>query len=160
VNDEVAIAIIGLGNRMRSDDSAGIDAVEHIRRLNLPGVSVFSEVSDSAALIDLWSRAEIVYIVDAVLSGRETGSIVRYDALNDVIPEEIFTSLSSHSFGLVSAIQIAGELNRLPRKLIVYGIEGKDFSESDKLSPGVARAALDASQRIVREILADLPASQ
>jgi hydrogenase maturation protease len=160
VSGEAIIVIIGLGNRMRSDDGAGIEAARHIKRLNLPGVSVFSDVADSAALIELWVEAEIVYIVDAVSSGHQAGTIVRYDALSDVIPEEIFTSLSSHSFGLGTTIQIARELNRLPRKLIVYGIEGKDFAAGDELTPDVERAALDASQRIVKEILADIPAPQ
>ena len=145
---------------MRSDDGAGIEAARHIKRLNLPGVAVFAEVADSAALTELWREAEIVYIVDAVSSGRKAGNIVRYDALNDVIPDEIFTSLSSHSFGLGATVQIARELNRLPRRLIVYGIEGKDFAAGDELTPEVERAALDASQRIVKEILADIPAPQ
>ena len=158
MSGEAVIVVIGLGNRMRSDDVAGVEAVGHIKKLNLPGVSVFSEVSDSAALIELWNEAEIVYIVDAVSSGREAGCIVRYDALNDTIPEEIFTGLSSHSFGLGATIQLARELNRLPRKLVVYGIEGKDFSAGGELSPEVTRAALNTSQRIVKEILADIPA--
>jgi len=61
---------------------------------------------------------------------------------------------SSHSFGLHEAIELARALKRLPRRLILYGIEGKSFGLGGELSPDVKEAAPRVADRIVAELRA------
>jgi hydrogenase maturation protease len=49
-------------------------------------------------------------------------------------------------------IEIARSLNQLPRCLIVYGIEGKDFTLGSKLSPEVQQALPRLMEQIQKEL--------
>ena len=58
----------------------------------------------------------------------------------------------THAFGLAETIELARALDRLPARLLVYGIEGACFEAGDELSPPV-RAAVDAVREELRERL-------
>jgi hydrogenase maturation protease len=47
---------------------------------------------------------------------------------------------STHAFGLPEAIELGRALERLPSQLLVYAIEGRDFSAGQGLTEDVAAA--------------------
>jgi hydrogenase maturation protease len=49
--------------------------------------------------------------------------------------------VSSHSFDLAEAIELARTLGSLPEYTVIYGIEGQRFGSGEELSPEVVRAA-------------------
>jgi hydrogenase maturation protease len=59
---------------------------------------------------------------------------------------------STHAFGLAEAVELARALGRLPRFLVVYGVEGKCFTPGAALSAGVEAAAADAAARVLDEV--------
>jgi hypothetical protein len=63
------------------------------------------------------------------------------------LPVDAFRS-STHAFGLAETIRLARMLDRLPKKLTVYGIEGAHFVAGAPPSPAV----LEGVQRAVDEI--------
>lgn len=89
--------------------------------------------------MDAWEGRDFVVVVDAALSGAAVGAVHRFDAGETRIPEGFF-HYSSHQFAVAEAIEMARVLGRLPRRLVVFGIEGGDFSYSRELSPEVAAA--------------------
>jgi hydrogenase maturation protease len=87
-----------------------------------------------------------------MVSQTKAGRTVRFDALTEKIPVELFAGYSTHSINIVTAIQLATVLGRLPRRLLVYGIEGEDLSFGEGLSPAVQKAAVTVAQDIVVEL--------
>lgn len=75
-------------------------------------------------LIEEWSGAGQAIVVDAVSSGAEPGAIHRIDPRRQPLPAELFTG-STHALGVAEAVELARALDRLPRRLVVIGIEGR-----------------------------------
>lgn len=136
--------ILGIGNRFRSDDGVGPAVAD---RLNALGIPAQEHSGEGAGLIDAWSGAADVVVIDATQSGAEPGTIVRLDAIGAALPRDLFR-YSSHLFGLAEAVETARALGRLPDRLVIWGIEGAAFGFGDALSPAVADAAAEVARRV------------
>jgi hydrogenase maturation protease len=134
--------IIGLGNSFRGDDGVGLDVAGRIRR-----IESHARPTGSLDLLDLWDGADEVIVVDAMLSGRPPGEVARFEPLEQPVEHQV-SFVSTHGMGLLAAVELARRLGRLPRRLLVYGIEVADVSPGVGLSPPVAAAA----RRLAREI--------
>ena len=106
---------------------------------------------EPVGLIEEWTGADAVIVVDAVSSGAPAGTIHRLDPLPEPIPAALSQG-STHAFGLAETIELARALDRLPARLLVYGIEGERFEAGNELSPPVS-AAVDAVREELRERL-------
>lgn len=142
---------VAVGNPFRSDDAVGIAVLRHLRKDIPPGVTVLRETGDGAELFEAWKGAGAVILVDAVQSGSPPGTIHRFDAAAEKLPSW-FSHSSTHSFGVAEAIELARSMGELPSRLIVYGIEGLDFSAGTELSPEVAEVVGPAAAVILQEI--------
>ena len=136
--------VIGIGNRWRCDDAAGVIVAERLADL-LPA---HPHSGEPASLIALWEGADHVVLIDAVSAGEPPGTIIEIDAVATVIPAGIVRS--THGMGPAEAIALARVLGTLPNRLTFYGIEGAEYGDGKALSPAVA-AAID---RLV-EMIAD-----
>ena len=143
--------VIGVGNARRRDDAVGVLVAENIRKQALDGVNVVIESGEGAALIERFSQAERVIIVDAVQADGAVGTIYRFDACRQKIPSRFF-NYSTHQFGVAEAIEMARALEALPPQLIVYGIEGRSFEFGSELAPEVKQAANELTEKIIKEI--------
>ena len=106
---------------------------------------------EPVGLIEDWSGADAVIVVDAVSSGAPPGTIHRLDPLSAPIPAALPQG-STHAFGLAETVELARTLERLPPRLTVYGIEGERFAAGQQLSPPVS-AAVDAVREELRGLL-------
>jgi hydrogenase maturation protease len=146
------VILIGVGNRWRGDDGAGLAVARRVRELAPAGVEVREVEGDATALVDSWSRAEHVIVVDAAESEAAPGTVRRFDAGSQPLPVRALRS-STHAFGVSDAVELARALGRLPDRLDVYAIEGASFTAGESLSPAVERAVaklaseLSASRR-------------
>jgi len=147
------ILVIGIGNPDRGDDAAGLAVARKIRDAMKPGeVTVRELVGDQLALLDEWTGAAEVYVVDAVCSGGKPGTVYKFDAADQLT--ERFRHRGTHTFSLADVIELARALGRLPRHLAGFGIEGASFKIGDGMSPQ-AQAAVD---EVTCVLLADLKA--
>ena len=122
--------VIGVGNPWRHDDAAGLAAA---RRLG------GRELEDVTALVEALGEVKEAVIVDSVSSGAAPGTIHRFEAAEVPLPLDLFAA-STHVLGVGDAVELARALGKLPERLLVYGIEGADFSAGSGLSPEVERA--------------------
>lgn len=143
--------LIGIGNPWRGDDAAGVAVIRKLRERGAPGAMLAEHSGEGASLMELWAGAETVILVDAVRSGAEPGAIHRFEIPPDSIPARVFAA-STHAFGPAQAIELARLLGRLPRRLIVYGIEGESFEAGTAPSPRVAMAVEGLAERLAREL--------
>jgi hydrogenase maturation protease len=146
------VLVIGVGNRYRSDDRAGLVVVELVRRAGPAAVDVVEIEGEPISLIDAWGDAPFVYLVDAVASGAEPGSVHRFDALAEP-PPAAFRRRSTHAMSLADVIELARALDRMPERLVVYGIEGEAFVAGTEISPRVQTAVVEAADRLVAELM-------
>ncbi len=146
--------VIGVGNAYRRDDALGLVAARRLGAAACGTVTVVEASGEGAALMDAWEGAETVILIDAVCSGARAGTIYRVDARAEAVPPRLFRH-STHAFNVAEAIELARALNRLPRRLIVLGVEGKDFDAGVGLSPEVERAVQELVRRGLGEIASD-----
>lgn len=143
--------VIGVGNRYRGDDGAGPRVAAALRQAAVPGLKVVQASGEGTALMEAWSGSERVFLVDAVSSGGRPGCVHRIDAARDRVPQDFF-KYSTHAFAVAEAVEMARVLGQLPPALIIYGIEGEDFSAGEALTPAVASAVDEVTRRIAAEV--------
>jgi len=144
--------VIGIGDLNRKDDAAGRIAVRELKAKGIEGFHTAESGGDVSEIMYLWKDFDLVIILDAMKSSLKPGEIRRFDAVANPLPEEYFPNFSTHSFSLAQVIEIARELSELPLELIVYGIEGEDFSMGSGLSPAVAGSIEIVKQKIISEL--------
>lgn len=143
--------VIGLGNAYRRDDAAGLEVARRIRAATVPGLRVLEHEGDPSWLVETWSRAGRVFIVDAVASGAEPGTIHRFDARVDPPPGD-FGRRGTHALSVADAIELGRALGRLPERLVIYGIEGARFEAGVGLSDPVRKAAATVADGLLAEL--------
>jgi hydrogenase maturation protease len=150
---QAPIRVIGIGNETRSDDGVGLWIARRLKAANLPGARVELETGDAAALVASWAATDAVILIDAVNSGRCTspGKIYRFNDSGQRIPD-CFLSPSTHRLGLARAMKLARALDRLPRRFILYGIEGFCFDFGFELTPPVRKAAARVIPMVIEDI--------
>lgn len=136
--------MIGVGNPTRGDDAAGLEVARRVRN-----VEAHQEVNGSYELMDVWEGADEVIVVDAARSGAPPGTVHRFDAHDEPLPSGILAT-STHSVGVMEAIEMARSLGRLPERVVVYGIEASNLTLGAGLSPRVEEAVNELVMEIDR----------
>ncbi|HZT99700.1 MAG TPA: hydrogenase maturation protease [Ktedonobacteraceae bacterium] len=152
----IPFVLIGVGNEYRSDDGVGLIALRQLRTKGFPYTRYIESDGDGADLVEAWTNAETVILIDAISSEAAAGTIYRFDALTQRLPST-FSSQSTHAFGVAEAIELASVLHQLPSRLIVYAIEGKHFAAGLGLSSEVEQAMHAVVERVADEIRESLP---
>jgi len=140
------ILLIGIGNEYRCDDSIGLLVIRALKERELPDTVLVESSGDGAELIEMFSSVSIAILIDAVSSSGNPGAIYQFDAHTQPIPAQL-SFQSTHAFGVGEAIELARVLDQLPPILIVYAIEGENFSPGIGLSAKVEQAV----QRVVEQ---------
>ncbi len=150
-NQNSKILVIGIGNKYRSDDGAGLMVAKRLKQEKPKGIKILEQDGEAANLIESWKDKDKVIIVDTTSSGVAPGTISRFDVIEKPLPAHLF-HFSTHSFSIADALELARTLNKLPQYLIVYGIEGKNFANGSNLSSEVATKIDDAVVLINKEL--------
>lgn len=145
------LLLIGVGNEYRGDDAAGLLVARRLRAQLPDDIQIIEQSGEGAALMEAWKNVPHVILIDAVHSGAAAGTVFRFEAHQQAIPTKFF-HYSTHAFSVAEAVELARALNQLPERLIVYGIEGKNFNAGVGLSAEVEKVTLDIVERIKREI--------
>ena len=151
------VAVIGIGQSLRGDDAAGLDAIrqwkeEYLKTANRPEIRVDASELPGLALIDLLADVDAAVIVDAVQSSAKPGTIHRIspDELSAFTPD----AQSAHGWGVAETLQLGRELyptlKNLPVRLI--GIEAEQVSMGSGLSQKVAQAMPALCRTIEEEV--------
>ena len=149
-----SILVIGIGHPDRGDDAVGRVVAARLRGRVPDAVTVIEEDGEATRLIDQLGRTERAILIDATLSGAAIGTIHRFDAVRDPLPEGV-SGMSTHGFGLAEAIELARVLGSLPRQCVVYAIEARSFELGRALSPEVAAAVDAVAERVLAEIMVE-----
>jgi hydrogenase maturation protease len=155
---------VGLGNRFRGDDRAGLAVAERLRALVPEGIEVVAIEGDPMPLLSILERADLVLIADAVAAEASERSdptaatadaradaIYRFDASDEPVPGAVFGS-STHAFGLAETIELARALGKHKARVVVYGIPGTDFNAGEELTAAVQGHVETTVQRMLADL--------
>ncbi len=145
------IIVLCIGNPDRGDDAVGRAVARALRALLVDG-EIIEEEGEATRLLARLDGADAAYIVDACVSGAETGDIRRIDVSTGPLPRAAFGA-STHGFGLAEALELARALGVLPSRCIVYVIEGETFDIGASMSPAVAAAVAVVADRLHKDML-------
>jgi hydrogenase maturation protease len=148
------ILIIGLGQSLRGDDSAGLEAVRRWQ-VRFSGTAARLRVETAGlpglGLLDLMEGMDAVLLVDAVQADAPPGTLLRLGM------EELaaFTpgSASAHGWGVAETLQLGFSLHPwlAVMQVILIGIVGEKFELGAEFSPGVNAALEEAVMAIETE---------
>lgn len=159
--DETAGILVGLGSPYRGDDAVGPLIVRRVgerldARIGHVRVVTFA---DPSALLELLDGYDFALIVDAIRTGGEPGNLLVLEAgaETEAMPETLSAGTGrggTHALGLAGCIELARVLHRLPRRLLVVGVEAVQFEPGAELSAPVRAAVGNAVETVARLLLA------
>jgi hydrogenase maturation protease len=151
----VKIAVIGIGQSLRGDDAAGLEAVrlwqEQYPQMALRVRVEFSELP-GLGLLDLLEGIDAAILMDAVHSSAAPGTLIR------IGPEDLasFTpgAGSAHGWGVAETLQLGRSLypSLVKCRITLIGIVGKQFDLGAELSLQVHAALTGAATMIEKEV--------
>lgn len=147
------IAILGLGNLMRSDDAIGVLTVAALARCHhlLPKVRLIEGGTLGLDLLDsLWGVTHLV-AVDAVDAGEEPGTLLRFSGERlSLLP----LSKSVHLLGFADLMGVMTLMNVSPLEVVLLGMQPAATGWGTELTP-VLQARQDVLfQAVVAQVQA------
>lgn len=149
------ILVLGIGQSLRCDDAAGLEAV-HLWQKIYPHTAgqVHVEISElpGLALLNFLTDIDGAILVDAVQADSPAGTVIR------IGPEELasFTpdAQSAHGWGVAETLQLGRSLypNLMQVRVTLLGIVGQDFTLGAPLSSPVREALAEVVNRIEAEV--------
>lgn len=151
------VAVIGIGQSLRGDDAAGLEAVRQWRE-KFPETATRLEVRVEAselpglALLDLLSDVDAAILVDAVQSLHPPGTIHR-------LHEEELTAFTSdagsaHGWGVAETLKLGSQLMNSHPRIRVVGITAGEFEIGAEMSDAVRDAIPRVCEAVEEEVKA------
>lgn len=147
--------IIGMGNRLLSDDGVGFAVAAAVAK-RLKGrvpLTVTELQTGGIRLMEAMAGFRRAVVVDAMLSGAPPGTLQRFNPLDFVTTKNTF---SSHDTDFTTAFNLGRMVGvPLPEQVSFWGIEAREFDLfGEQLTAEVALAVPVAAERIIAEITA------
>jgi hydrogenase maturation protease len=142
------VLVVGIGSTDRGDDGVGPAVARQVAALALPGVRVLPD-AQPLDLLDDGPVADLLVVVDAVRSSRPPGTVLVRELGHELLPEWTKAG-STHALGLDAAVELARALGRMPRRLVLVGVEAtaEGFATGSAMSPEVSAAVPAAANAV------------
>jgi len=140
--------ILGLGNELRGDDALGILAARKIKQAR-PDLQVDTP-GDTAGILNCLDQGAQLILIDCLQGAGALGSLHRIDLLKDG-NQKLRSAMSSHGFDLPSLLELAGNLGATPASLVLFGLEGQDFTLGQGLSALLEENLEELCQGVIQE---------
>ena len=143
--------VIGIGNADRGDDGAGLEVARRVRARKPRDTDVRECSGEASRLLEAFEGRSRVILIDAASGGGRPGATRRFEAYDKALPTSLLHT-STHSWGIVEAVEMARCLGQLPPCVVVYAIEAASFEPGCRLSAPVMRAVDRVLNRVLREL--------
>ena len=143
------VTIIGLGNRMRGDDAAGLLAVDGLRRRPLPdAIEVVEAPEDPVRIIDLLAETDAAIFVDAADMKAEPGTVRVFRRDEDWT--SVATISSVHSVGVQQLLPMARMLG-IDAKVVLVAVQAAQWDFGEQTSPQVLEQVTELEETALKE---------
>jgi len=124
------IGIIGLGNPLRHDDGIGIELLGFLQKekdKSYKDAELIDAGTGGMNLLHLLSRFDVVILIDAVDFKGKPGE-TRLFTLAEIQQKKTRIRLSTHESDFINVLAFSKQLNELPQRLYVFGVQPYDLS--------------------------------
>ncbi|HZV80782.1 MAG TPA: HyaD/HybD family hydrogenase maturation endopeptidase [Geobacteraceae bacterium] len=147
-----SILVLGLGNLVMSDDSAGVRVVQGLmsRHRFPPGVTLLDGGTLGLDLLPYLEEVDRLLVIDAVETGSPAGTLVRL--AGEEIPLALATKVSPHQMGLKDLLTVADLQGHAPGEMVLLGVQPGSIEMAMELSPEVAEAIGPLEEKVLQEL--------
>jgi len=144
--------VLGVGNKLMSDEGIGVHAVERLAaEYVLPQeVQVLDGGTLGLDLLYYLEGAENLLIVDAAETGKEPGTMIRL--ADDEVPAFMSIKISPHQMGVPDMLAAAKLKDIYPKRLVLWGIQPEQIRLGLDLSPTLASKADSLVEHLAEEL--------
>ena len=145
------IAVIGIGQSLRGDDAAGLEAVRQWKEkfpetANRPEVQVVASELPGLALLDVLFKVHAAILVDAIQGSDKPGTVHRLS--ENELASFTSDSKSAHGWGVAETLQLGSQLMSTRPKIRIVGIT----SEQANIGADLSDAVKDSMPRVCEAI--------
>ena len=144
--------VIGVGNRILSDEGLGVHVIERL----LAGYQIPEDVLllDGGTLgLDLLyylQGVENLLLIDAVEMRKEAGTLIRM--VNNEVPAFLSMKMSPHQVGIPDMLAVAKMKDLYPQNVILWGVEPDSLELGMELSPTVEAILPTLIDEVLKEL--------
>jgi hydrogenase maturation protease len=147
------IAIVGVGNLLLGDEGFGVHVINKLKDCRLPeNVKVYECGTGALSLLNVLEGFEKAIILDAVKLGGKPGTVYSFKLDEDELNDGLMKILSLHELNFAIAIKIGKKAYKLPKEIIVIGVEPKAIKPSLHLTSEVKKSVSKVIHLILKEI--------
>jgi len=128
--------VIGLGNRLLSDEGIGLVLLEALARraAEFPGVDFLELGTGGLAVLHALAGRQAALILDCARMGAAPGTLRRFTP-DTVRASAAPACLSLHEGNVLELIALARRLGACPARLIIFGIQPGTLAPGETVSP-------------------------
>lgn len=145
------ITVLGIGNILLRDEGVGVRVVELLKDSDLPEeVELVDGGTATLNLFPILAETEHLIVIDAVKGGMPQGTLYRLKP-KDLKPTE-GSAVSLHDLGLLQALDMAKAIGKMPKSVMIFGVEPKKIDWGMELSPEIEQELPHLATVIIEEI--------
>lgn len=150
-NNRKKITILGIGNTLYTDEGVGVHVLPLLQeRLKDEDIEIIEGATDGIKLLGPVEDTEYLIIIDAINAGKEPGTLITIE--NDEIPAYFGIKMSIHQVGFQEVLFAARIRERLPKQMVMFGIQPKSLELGIKLTDKVNSALPDLANMIIKRV--------
>jgi hydrogenase maturation protease len=139
--------VIGVGNLLRCDDGVGIHVVNRLNEV-VSYIDTLDVALGSIEILEAMKNRDRVFIVDAIQTGGEPGTIYRVNLSGGEEPPRI---THSHGVDLLTTLRLGDSLfpGQMPREIVLLAVEAEDVTTLSESCTSKVRAAIEKAVEII-----------
>lgn len=142
--------VIGIGSP-HGDDQAGWLLIDRLSAEAFSDAQL-RKASTPHNLIDWIDDCDSLHLVDACSTGLSVARLDLSDGGQLASAGKLARCSSSHHVDLVSVIELAGLLDRLPDRIVMWAIPGESFQPAQPISDRCSQYINQCAQLLAREL--------
>lgn len=151
-NDIKRIKIIGIGNTLYHDEGVGVHILPYLEK-RLEGfhhVEIIEGATDGIKLLGPVEEADYLIVIDAINAGKKAGELITIR--NEEIPNYLGVKMSVHQIGFQEVLFAAKLLDRLPKEIVMFGIQPESLEFGIGLSKIVEEKLEELADNVVQQV--------
>ncbi len=154
------IRILGFGSLLMGDDGIGVRVIQELQKRAsefscLDGIDIFDLGVCGLDMLPFLDDVENVIIVDAVKTGEDIGSILRFTGEDLLADREFGALLSAHDITVPETLQIAKATQGLPN-IIFFGISIREPLNIYEFSIDLSAQVESSIDRVIDAVIAEV----
>jgi hydrogenase maturation protease len=153
------VLVVGIGSP-HGDDRAGWVVVEALRDIGLPGVQLH-QAKVPHELLDSLEEHSALHLIDSCTGMEECnlprrfawqGAWLEADDRRWTLQPGEMRSSGTHHVDLLTVLELARCLNRLPEQVVLWTVPGRQFQPGTAMTQACHAAASECVRRLVQEL--------